>query len=388
MKKSIALIVVFGMLAAAAAAGLYSFIPVYFIMGRVNDSDTGVSANGLRVVFARTEEEAKTGIYAFDIVGPTGVSGVDNRYAINAFQTIFLKPVPGETWQAAVEQDDAGYGAGPVDVTFTGKGFEIAGDMTLTLGGGWEKLPTQLGGPQPPYFREIWFNNRLYHRTLVEGGEEFIVNPTPVIKLGIDGVADFGVNTSNIKITVADEDETVSTTYTISADDITKTVKTAAIVSALEIEYEISTDNPLKEGVNTLTFYAEDALATVSTTEICTVKVMSGPAQIIGDVVAYPSPYSPTRPEKNPNNETNCTIQYTLSADADVEIYLYSIAGELIKRFYGRKGQEGGTAGTNKITWDGRTTFGEYAGNGIYACTVFDPSQGKTLAKFKITIVH
>jgi len=394
MKKTCIIIGLVVALATVALAGVYSFMPAYFIMGQVNNSDDGVSPDGLRIVFARSEAEALSGIYAYDIVGADGVSGIANRYNINAFQTIFTKPIPGETWQVAVEKNDAGYGAGPVDVLFTGKGFELVGDLKMALGEGWDKLPTQLGGPQPPVFTEIWFNKRLYHKTLVEEGEQFVTTAAPIIKMKIEGVYDFGIKADSVQI-VVDEGASISRTYTISSDDITKTVKTAAIVSAMDVEYSIPAEdafNDKEETDHTFSFSAYDASGSVSTTEVCTVTIMSGPAKIIGPVVVYPSPFSPSRPANNPNNETECTIQYTLSVDADVEIFIYSIAGELIKRFYGRRGHdvagEGGTAGVNKVIWDGKTTFGDVAGNGIYAGTIYDPAQNKTLKTFKLTIVH
>ena len=49
-------------------------------------------------------------------------------------------------------------------------------------------------------------------------------------------------------------------------------------------------------------------------------------------------------------------------------------------------GAEGGKAGRNKVSWDGRNDAGGQVGNGVYVGTIV--SGGKLLAKFKLAIKH
>jgi hypothetical protein len=117
------------------------------------------------------------------------------------------------------------------------------------------------------------------------------------------------------------------------------------------------------------------------TTYLATVEVMGGPLRMIGTPVVYPSPYSIKK-------DKIVTIQYGLSADANIDIYLVSVEGKRIKRFLPLAGEEGGSAGINKITWDGKTDQGFLAGNAIYVGTVVARDEGRLLGKFKLTVVN
>jgi len=281
-----------------------------------------------------------------------------------------LKPRPGEIMKVATERGPDGYGAGPVDVAFTGRGAEIVADLNMVPGGGIDPFPTPIPN-QAPNFKEIWFGNRMYHATLVAKGDKYITSPVPLIKAIIEGVGDSGIKPESVSIKID------GGIYHAMNATSSKTV--GALMSSMNVEYQVT--DKLSQGDHVFTFSAAEASGVVSTSETCTVSIMGGPAQIIGDVYPYPQPFSPKK-------DGNCDIQYTMSVDADIEIYLYSVTGEIIKKLYGRKGQEGGSAGTNKVKWDGRSTYGDYAGNGIYAGTIYDPAQGKTLAKFKLTVFH
>jgi flagellar hook assembly protein FlgD len=234
---------------------------------------------------------------------------------------------------------------------------------------------------QAPVFKEIWFNNRLYHKVLVEEkGQQFVVSPTPTIKMEIEGTTGFGVKTDSVSI-VLDEGKADAKTFTMGSNNVLKATSVGTLVSALDVEFTISGENKLSEGDHTFTFSAFDATGSTKTTEVCTVSVMGGPARIIGEVIVYPAPFSPSK-------DNNCEISYTLSTDTDLRISIYSIAGEMVKRIHAYAGQEGGSAGYNKVMWDGKNTYGQFAGNGIYSGTVYDVAQGKALATFKLTIVH
>ncbi|MBU0573904.1 MAG: hypothetical protein ABIJ26_05040 [Candidatus Margulisiibacteriota bacterium] len=389
LNVTVALLVLVGICVPAyAQPTTYSFAPLYWTTGTVNSIDEA-DANGRQIVFFKSLDEYYSGLYASDIVGSSGSAGAANRGMVNIFSNLPSYPLEvGGTYYVGVVQDEAGYGAGPVEFTVSGRGYDEVPPMTMALGAGVPPAPSAVIETYPPVFKEIWFGSRLYHKSIYgrgagERGETFITSPSPLIKTKVVGTGSSGIDSKSIIIT-ANEGSANETTYRVADADL-KDVEYLAgesgIVNSLNVEYQVPEDEVLPDGENVLVFTARDALGLSSTSETTYIQVAGGEMAVIGPVVTYPSPYSPTR-------DGDVTIQYTLSRDGDVQIFLYSIAGELVKRIYLYSGREGGTAGLNKITWNGRTTFNEYVGNGIYMGTIFFAGDNKTLAKFKLTVVH
>jgi len=152
-------------------------------------------------------------------------------------------------------------------------------------------------------------------------------------------------------------------------------------VTALSLSYPF--DQDLEPGPHTfyITASSSGALGTAGVrTEIATVEVLGGPLRVIGPVIAFPAPFSFSKHGK-------CDIQYVLSQDGDVDVYLISVSGQTVKKFTCFAGQEGGTAGYNKLAWDGMTLMSARAGNAVYVGTIVGRAEGKLLAKFKISVV-
>jgi hypothetical protein len=59
-----------------------------------------------------------------------------------------------------------------------------------------------------------------------------------------------------------------------------------------------------------------------------------------------------------------------------------------VKKFSVFKGEEGGKAGLNRITWDGKADMGTMAGNGIYLVTIIDRGAREILGKLKLVIYN
>ncbi|MGB9613460.1 MAG: hypothetical protein ACPL4K_04705, partial [Candidatus Margulisiibacteriota bacterium] len=117
-----------------------------------------------------------------------------------------------------------------------------------------------------------------------------------------------------------------------------------------------------------------------SVTTTCAVTVLGGPLRVIGIPITFPSPFSITKHGK-------VTIQYELSKSGNITLYLVSPTGEIIKKWNFNAGEEGGSAGINKVTWDGRTDQGYLAGNAIYLGSIISRDDNRLLAKYKLTIV-
>ena len=77
-------------------------------------------------------------------------------------------------------------------------------------------------------------------------------------------------------------------------------------------------------------------------------------------------------------------IQYTLTSDAPVILVIYDITGHEIKRFVFASGENGGRANVNNVVWDGRSIFGDVAGNGMYVYKII--SKGKLIGTGKLVV--
>ena len=110
---------------------------------------------------------------------------------------------------------------------------------------------------------------------------------------------------------------------------------------------------------------------------------------VVGPLLNHPNPFSPL--------EGGVTIiSFYLKTDADVALMLYDITGSLKWRFNASAGAEtypgsgvgaGGAAGYNEISWDGKSSYGEISGNGIYILKLVDIRQNKQLGGGKITVL-
>jgi hypothetical protein len=362
-------------LAGMALAQVYTFVVVYSITGTVSDHASS-GADGSKIVYYRDDADLSNGYYVTDIVGATGASGTANRYLINATSNPNLPLVVGNKYKVATVQKADGYGAGPVEFTVSGTGYDVV-NLSMALGAGISE-PSPIVLAKPPVFDQIRFGERVYFKHLVTPDDPFYTSTAPVITANIEGTEAFGVDTGSITVKINDR-----AAYTISGSDIFDSVSAAGVTRSLSVRYSIPESDPLpsdpdQDTNSTITFTAWDATHAASTTEVCTVTVAGGPLRIIGTVLAYPSPFAPSR--------QNTEIQYTLSRDAEIEVIIISIAGEPVRRIHCPAGTEGGNAGANKVSWNGRNMINEQVGNGVYAGTIVSREENKLLAKFKVTV--
>ena len=95
------------------------------------------------------------------------------------------------------------------------------------------------------------------------------------------------------------------------------------------------------------------------------------PAKPAGTITSYPNPFHP--------GEAPTTVAYKLSADADVQIRIYSLLGAevLVKQL--PSGSTGGLQGLNEFHWDGRNGRGEIVASGGYVLVLEATRTGETL---------
>jgi len=96
-----------------------------------------------------------------------------------------------------------------------------------------------------------------------------------------------------------------------------------------------------------------------------------------------------SEPENGPNPFNPLTdstmIKYELSANAGVQIYIFSVSGTMIRRMVYTPGLDGGKQGINRVYWDGKDNYGNIVSNGIYLYRIADGT--RVLAKGKIIVL-
>lgn len=81
----------------------------------------------------------------------------------------------------------------------------------------------------------------------------------------------------------------------------------------------------------------------------------------------------------NPNQQVGA-IEYQLTQSADVDIKIVSMSGRIIWQDRIDSGQSGAVAGFNRVTWDGRSSWGEVVANGPYLIVVVARSGGNVVS--------
>lgn len=132
------------------------------------------------------------------------------------------------------------------------------------------------------------------------------------------------------------------------------------------------------DGTHSFRIHARDTASNYSSSESLSITVQSTGVEIKGAVLNYPNPFNPAIGEET-------EIGYQLSADANVTVYIFNILGQPIKKIDCPAGTEGGSAGYNKVAWNGYSDFSRIAGNDLYLVRIV--SGGKVIGKTKIVVL-
>ncbi len=118
---------------------------------------------------------------------------------------------------------------------------------------------------------------------------------------------------------------------------------------------------------------------------ISNIKVL-GTVNVIGVCKNYPNPFQPLA-----YPPVTTKIAYKLSEDGNINIYIFDIAGNIIKRISANAGEQdstgmgkGGRQGDNDVEWDGVSDFGTTVGNGVYP--YFIVSEGKVIGNGQVAV--
>lgn len=112
---------------------------------------------------------------------------------------------------------------------------------------------------------------------------------------------------------------------------------------------------------------------------------VDGEVKLAGRPKCGPSPYDPSK--------GNFMFYYDLLTAADVDIYVYDISGTVVWQrslpYDAGTSGGGGSAGANRVFWDGENGFGETLGNGAYVYMIVAADGGvrKIIGRGKFAVV-
>lgn len=187
------------------------------------------------------------------------------------------------------------------------------------------------------------------------------ISATPSIEVNIIGGA--ALDTDSIKMW-------------IDTDEITSFTKTTVSSTECTISYRVLSS--LTSGTHSISMIVTDINGLVGTLDATGLQVRtSDTVSLQGNPLNYPNPFDPA---------TGTSISYYLTRDANVNINIYDISGNLIGKKTCVIGGNGGSAGYNEVFWDGKTNGGGSVGNGMYIYLVI--ADGSMVGKGKMTALR
>lgn len=113
--------------------------------------------------------------------------------------------------------------------------------------------------------------------------------------------------------------------------------------------------------------------------------ILSNPsgASVTSLVKASPNPF-------NPSVQAETFLNYDLSSNYTITLYLFDLSGELIWQKYIQAGEEGGKQGPNLVPWNGKNLYGQGVANGVYIFKILAEVGGakKSIASGKLIVLR
>ncbi len=240
----------------------------------------------------------------------------------------------------------------------------------------------------PPEIDEIRFDERLYFEGIYGEGDIIFKQPRITARITDRGsgevgqpgyVTPEGVNINSVKINIEDVWHFDISSEALSTSE-TEHIVPLPIPPPVRVYLDYVLPISLGPGTYSFVMEAKDmAYPWFNRGEWTgTIRIMGPKVETVGPTLAHPTPYKPL-------THGDVTISYTLSTNANVSIFMYDTAGQVVMNRNYMAGTEGGKAGYNGITWNGISDVsGGYVGNGIYVYKIV--SGGKLIGTGKLVV--
>lgn len=160
-----------------------------------------------------------------------------------------------------------------------------------------------------------------------------------------------------IDIRMTSSDGIDSSTFVLLLNSQPVTSRLTTIESTTNT-YEVLYTPSLAAGAYDIRVQIRNNLSDLTTRQINDITVSDTPS-IIGTPKNYPNPFKPGESETT-------TIKYQLSKNMAIRILIFETNGRLVWQRSYSSGASGGSAGFNKVSWNGKSDFQETVGNGVY----------------------
>ncbi len=151
------------------------------------------------------------------------------------------------------------------------------------------------------------------------------------------------------------------------------------VISSTDTTITIRLINALSAGTHSIKIITYDAAGTEYELDKTGLTVTSGAIATSGPALVYPNPYDPLK--------GNAKISYTLDSDTDIMIYIFDVNGDLTYKKRFSSSFNGGKAGYNEVTWNGKDLFGNPTANDVYLIRIVSVSNGKVIGKTKVLVM-
>jgi hypothetical protein len=174
---------------------------------------------------------------------------------------------------------------------------------------------------------------------------------------------------------------TLSSNSSLESGRITiDSVQTPLIFVKVDTTYyathEVAT--ALADGTHIVTIEAFDVDGGATTYEANPLYVKSAfAASVQGAPMNYPNPFDP--------GTQSTAIGYSLTKASNITLTVHDASGTTLVRKTYSSDSNGGRAGYNEVTWDGKSDAGDYVGNGIYLYIIV--ADGKVVSKGKLSVI-
>ncbi len=255
--------------------------------------------------------------------------------------------------------------AGQTDINATNVVVANAGKITCTFdltgaaGGAWDVTvtnPDGRSGSLPGAFTVTFAAPTITSITPVSGNNNGPVNITSLAGTNFRAGA-------AVRLTQTGQSDIVATAVTVTPTALTCTFDLTGKASGLWDVVVTNSDGQ-------------------SATLPAAFKVETPTVSVTKPVISSANPY-------NPSNGTT-SINYSLSKDANIVIYIYNIRGERVWQYVAPAGTSGGSVGDNSVVWNGfQTSFGGFAAEGVYIVEVTSTDGGfHVLSRTKVAVVR